>query len=1415
MTATTDRADTALTTDLDLRRKVVQVGRVFTREGENPYDTVEWKVFQCRLTDDRTGAVLFEQEVEAPAGWSQSAVDIVASKYFRKAGVPQHDAEGHPLLDEEGRPVLGGERSVRQVVHRLAGCWAAWGRDAGYFDAEQEKVFYEEVVWLLLHQYFAPNSPQWFNTGLYWAYGIDNTAQKRYFFDPTKGEVVETRSRYQRPEPMACYLSNVQDSLTEEAGIAEFIGREMRIFQAGAGSGANFSTLRAKGERLSGGGTSSGMMSFLKVFDRSAGAIKSGGTTRRAAKMVVVDADHPEVEEFIWWKVNEEKKVAALVSAGYDSDWRGEAYETVSGQNANNSVSVSHDFMRAVLEDGDWHLTARTTGEVMRTVRARDLWRQIAEAAWMAADPGLQFNGTMNDWNPVPHVGPIRTTNPCFPGDVRVATDRGLIRIRDLVARAAQGETHMVATHDATNPDRPSETVTLSAPVRYMVTGFNPIVRLTFTDGRTLRCTPNHRLWTENRGWVRADELTSEDEVRFLDQRVGQPLASWDLPEQARQVARQRAERDCVLPEKWSLDLAHYLGWLVSDGSFQATQLQTVYGATEDQTEVLPRHQRFVGTLYGRYEHSDDDPPVGNVRTLENGVVHFAVPRRMLQRFVAALGLRQGTRAHEKRVPEAIFEAPEEVVAEFLHGLFDADGTVVVQDANASRYVGLGSASLELLRDVQLLLSAFGIASRIYQTRAGKSKGFRYTTVKGEERVYESRALWDLRITGSSLERFASEIGFTLRRKQDKLHSLIAHTSRYQSRHTTRLVERSEDGVELTYNLTEPRNHSYTANGLVVSNCSEAMQVDDSACNLASLRLTAFLRPDGSFDADRYAAAARLVQMVLEISVHMAQFPDPKVAYNTYHLRYTGLGYADLGALLMRQGLPYDSEEGRAAAAALTSLLTATASAASAEMAEVAGPYGFYKAENHLRVVRNHRAAHVGGEFDRLEVRPYVIDQQALPEWARPVFDRGAEMWDRALELGELYGFRNAQTTLAAPTGTISFAMGCDTTGIEPDFSLVKWKTLAGGGAMQIVNQSVQPALERLGYDDTQTAAIISYIEEHGSAEGAPGLRPEHLPVFDTAVGNRAISPEGHVRMLAALQPFFSAGMSKTVNLPKEATAEDIERLHLLAYQLGVKCIAVYRDGSKLSQVLSSQKEESSKAERRSEDTFETLRKLLTSPPAGVSPQAFYEQFQLDGAPRFKLPAARTGRTWEIKVGGTKVFLRTGEFEDGSLGEIFLDLAKEGATLRGVLSCFAMAVSHGLQAGIPLRKFVDQFTLQTFEPRGIVERHDHVKMATSIIDAVFRILAVHYLRDDSLAQVKLADGQLALEADDEDAPRQVREDASVGDHQPALPRTERNRPAEPRQIATGETCGVCGGPTVRTGTCLTCTQCGSVSGGCG
>ncbi|MEX2420031.1 MAG: adenosylcobalamin-dependent ribonucleoside-diphosphate reductase, partial [Acidimicrobiia bacterium] len=889
------------------------------------------------------------------------------------------------------------------------------------------QAFEDELAFMLVHQIAAPNSPQWFNTGLNHAYGITGPAQGFWFVDEATGQVVPSDDSYTRPAPHACFIQSVNDDLVNEGGIMDLWTREARLFKFGSGTGTNFSSLRAENETLSGGGKSSGVMSFLKIGDRAAGAIKSGGTTRRAAKMVILDIDHPDIELFINWKKIEEEKVRALIAAGYPSDFNGEAYQTVSGQNSNNSVRVSEEFIRAVAEDGDWELTARIDGHVMKTMKARDLWRQIAEAAWACADPGVQFDTTINQWHTCPAGGPIRASNPC----------------------------------------------------------------------------------------------------------------------------------------------------------------------------------------------------------------------------------------------------------------------------------------------------------------------------------------------------------------------------------------------------------------------SEYMFIDNTACNLASLNLVTFYDDEtGAFDIEGYKHAIRLWTMVLEISVTMAHFPSQEIAQGSYDYRTLGLGFANLGSLLMRQGIPYDSDEGRAITGALTAVLTGDAYAASAEMAAVLGPFPRFSEnrESMLRVMRNHRRAAYDAdpsEYDGVTHRVIGIDADLCPD---DLLAAARESWDHAVAMGEEHGYRNAQATVLAPTGTIGLLMDCDTTGVEPDFALVKFKKLAGGGYFKIANQSIDPALRRLGYDEEQRREIVDYVvgtmtldgtphvnreslsakgfndseidaieatlpgvfelrhafnvfvvgeaalqrlgfdeDEYTSfdfdllrtlgftpvqideanrvicgtqtIEGAPHLADDHLPVFDCANKNgkhgvRFIHHTGHIRAMAAAQPFISGAISKTINMPHEVEIGDIEDSYALSAELGLKAMALYRDGSKASQPLSSSSGEGDSHEDESEElnsAIDAEARLVTGTFApGVSPTQAYHGVN---RPRFLLPSRRQGWTQEAKVGGHKIFLRTGEYDDGTLGELFIDLAKEGATLRGILGCFAIAVSKGLQYGVPLEEFVESFTFQTFEPRGMVEGHPNIKMANSIIDYVFRSLGMEYLGRTDLVQI--------------------------------------------------------------------------------
>ncbi len=1155
----------------------MKIARRFTREGQSPYAGMQ---FDQRVSEIKNpdGSTVFRQEdILVPAAWSPVATDILAQKYFRKSGVPQLDPDGKPLRDKAGHPVLGGERDARQVFHRLAGCWSSWGEQYGYFDSRADALtFYDEICYMLAAQVAAPNSPQWFNTGLHYAYGLSGPAQGHHYVDPDTGVLTRATSAYERPQPHACFIQSVADDLVNDGGIMDLWTREARIFKYGSGTGSNFSALRGENEALSGGGKSSGLMSFLKIGDRAAGAIKSGGTTRRAAKMVCLNLDHPDVMEFIRWKVVEEQKVASLVagsrlgkrrllavlqaaktSAGieadpkknpalrsavrearaafvpeayiqkvlqvaaqgitdlhfpeYDTDWDSEAYLTVSGQNSNNSVRVPNSFFEVLEKGGEWPLRRRTDDKVTKKIPAEQLWDEIAYAAWACADPGLQYDTTINEWHTCPEDGRINASNPC----------------------------------------------------------------------------------------------------------------------------------------------------------------------------------------------------------------------------------------------------------------------------------------------------------------------------------------------------------------------------------------------------------------------SEYMFLDDTACNLASINLVKFLNEDGSFDVEGFRHACRLWTVVLEVSVLMAAYPSPTIAQKSWDFRTLGLGYANMGTVLMRKGIPYDSPEAVAICGAMTAIMNGEAYATSAEMARDLGPFpGFQRNRAAmLRVMRNHRRAAYNAkaeEYEALTITPRGIDPAHCP----PLLLRAArETWDRAVGLGEGHGYRNAQVTVLAPTGTIGLVMDCDTTGIEPDFALVKFKKLAGGGYFKIINQSLPVALTTLGYNQAQIDEIIDYCvgrktlkdapyinhdtlkakgfdaagigrieaalegsfditfafnvwtlgegyiqerlglntarlgEWNGNllralgfspaeveaandfccgtmtVEGAPHLKAEHLPVFDCAnrcgkKGQRFIQVDAHIKMMAAAQPFLSGAISKTINMPVDASIEDVKNAYRMGWLSMLKAVALYRDGSKLSQPLSSTVDDEEEA-------------------AAADVQAVAERMAERVVTKYlrerhRLPDRRSGYTQKAVVGGHKVYLRTGEYEDGTVGEIFLDMHKEGAAFRSLMNCFAIAISLGLQHGVPLDEFVDAFVFTRFEPNGMVKGNDRIKMATSVIDYVFRELAITYLGRTDLSHVPEED---------------LRSDAlgskpGQGPVEQPEPPAAVLRPASPHATARaiapvsggsgagvaaakllsaselarlkgyeGDPCGDCGQFTmVRNGTCLKCITCGTTTG---
>jgi ribonucleotide reductase alpha subunit len=1133
--------------------------------------------------------------------------------------------------------------------------------------------------------------------------------------------------------------------------------------KGGSGSGINLSRIRSSKEPLAGGGTASGPVSFMRGADASAGTIKSGGKTRRAAKMVILNVDHPDVRDFIWCKAHEEEKARALRDAGFDMDLDGRDAYSIQYQNANNSVRVTDEFMRAFEQDQDWKLKGVTTGETVETVRARELMREISRAAWGCADPGMQYDTTINEWHTCPATGRINASNPCFTGDMRVHTDKGLIRFDEIVRRATLGETFEVYTDDSTNPDDPKSSIRLSKPSQIMVNGVKEILRLTFSDGREIRCTPNHRLWTLNRGWARAYELTGEDEIPFLSHATLPVMADQALPVETdwrAYAVRGDHSLGLELPVKWDEGLAHYLGWLVGDGCISGDVVTTVYGSREDQEEILPRHLELLTRINGGRS------PKPSLQA--NGTVQLRLSRRPLARFIEALGVKPG-RAATKEVPWSVFEAPEDAVRAFLRGLFDADGCAV-DLTNGTRYVGLGSKSGELLRGVQMLLSSLGMASRIYDvTGSGTGRSFVYTR-KGDGKTVEyssSGPSFDLRIFGQNVPLFLGLIGFELSRKLMKLALMVQDHHTNAGAKSVRLASREHDGFEQTYNLTEPLNHSYIVNGSLVANCSEYMHLDNSACNLASLNLMKFLDDEGNFDVASFRHAVEIVFTAQEIVVGDSDYPTEQIGANARAYRQLGLGYANLGALLMARGLPYDSDGGRAWAGAITSLMTGQAYRTSARIAEAMGAFDGFDPNRDamLRVMRKHRAA------------AEEIDAEFVPEG---MLSAAKQSWDQAVSLGERFGYRNAQATVLAPTGTIGLMMDCDTTGIEPELALVKTKKLVGGGTMQFVNQTVPRALDKLGYDPAQADDIVAYIAEHNSVVDAPHLKAEHYAVFDTAMGAQPIHYMGHVRMMAAAQPFISGAISKTVNMPEEATVEEVEQLFIESWKLGLKAVAIYRDNCKVAQPLSADKKKTA---------------VVVEPASLARPE------------RRRLPRTRPSTTTKFEVGDSKGYITASSYPDDGIGEIFLKTSKQGSTLSGVMDAFSIAISIGLQYGVPLEAFVQKFVNMKFEPSGMTNDPD-IRFASSLVDYVFRRLALDHLPDDK----RDALGIRSIEERKEAAQHELEEKGqtparSVAEPEP-IPIDE--RPSA--QLLDAPLCYDCGSRMQPAGSCYVCGTCGSTSG---
>ena len=1272
--------------------------RRWTTPGIHPYDEITWEYRTAGIANESGKSVFEQKDVEVPEFWSQLATNVVVSKYFR----------GHLGTPER-------ETSVRQLIDRVVNTIAAWAETQHYFATDADlATFKAELTHLLVHQKMSFNSPVWFNVGI-----------------------------EQQPQCSACFINSVDDTMSSIMDLAK---TEAMLFKFGSGAGSNLSTIRSSREKMAGGGTASGPVSFMKGYDAFAGVVKSGGKTRRAAKMVILDAGHPDVVEFIDSKAHEEQKAWALIEAGYDPSFTGEAYGSVFFQNANHSVRVTDAFMQAVVDDKEWQTHAVVAPhEVMDTYRARDIFHRMAEAAHLCGDPGIQYDTTINDWNPVSNSARQYATNPCVTGDTLVATDEGWRSIESLVGEhvnviGADGQPHPVD--------------------RIFPTGTKPVFELRTQSGYRVRITADHKVAT-TRGDIAVKDLQPDDRIFLNAPGFG---------------------REQVAPA-----LAEAVGLAVGDGCL----VWTAAGEIERPMVILTMQANEVGVLEAVAVELNDQKrslkAVGSVGRNDN--VHVSMgatgsrlafaSRPVVEQFMSYAVLDEGSAL--KRFKPAVYGLHRTSVAALLRGLFTADGTVV-DSGTRSQYVGLDSTSLELLEQVQRLLLGFGIKSKLYEDRRGGKFEAMLPDGLGGHKAYPVREMHSLRITRSSRVRFEREIGFLAGSpKVAKLARLNARVSTYSDELIDGVGSITPLGAEPVFDLTEQATSHFVANGLVVHNCSEFSFLNDTSCNLASVNLMTFVRQDGEFDVDDYRYACRLTITAQEILVDNASYPTPRIEENSHKFRPLGLGYANLGALLMSRGLAYDSDRGRNFAAALTAIMTAEAYHQSAVIArDHGGPFFEYRKneEPFLRVIGMHRDA------------AYQIPKEGVPT---DLLEASRRLSDEALELGREHGYRNAQISLLAPTGTIAFMMDCDTTGIEPDIALIKYKKLVGEGFLKIVNQTVPAALRKLGYGAEEVDEILGYLMEHETIEGAPHLKPQHLPVFDCAFkpanGERSIHYMGHVRMMGAVQPFLSGAISKTVNMPESATAEEIERVYMEGWKLGLKAIAIYRDNSKRSQPLSTGKKtggESADTDTITSEEIEKLRKQLA-------------RAQVEAAlpHRRRLPAERSAITHKFDIAGHEGYITVGLYPDGQPGEIFLKMAKEGSTVSGLMDTLATTISVALQYGVPLKDLVNKFAHVRFEPSGFTGNQE-IPIAKSIVDYIFRWLGSRFLSAEDKVNLGLIDRTAVVAEVPVSSPGSAAvvlsetATSAIADPGPVAPAPEPSRPTEPE--ASGQTTVVAAEP---------------------
>ena len=1278
--------------------------RLFTTPGQDPYDQVEWELRDASITNERGEAVFEQKNVEIPVAWSQMSTNVVVSKYFRgKLGTP------------------GRETSVRQLIGRVVDTIADWGRKDGVFATESDaQAFRDELTYLILHQKMAFNSPVWFNVGV-----------------------------EERPQASACFINSISDTM---GGIMDLAKTECMLFKWGSGAGSNLSPIRSSHEYLSGGGTASGPVSFMRGYDAFAGVIKSGGKTRRAAKMVVLNDSHPDVMDFVWCKAREEKKAWALIEQGYDGGFNvpGGAYDSVFFQNANHSVRVSDAFMKAAKQGDTWQTRAVVDGRVIETLHAKEMLDDIAEAAWICGDPGMQYDTTINDWHTCANTDRINASNPCVTGDTLVATAWGLRRIDTMLDAPQQ----VKGLDGQIYPIKPA-----------FVTGQKPVYLLTTRAGYQLKATGDHKVFTVNRGDVPLCELTKDDRVKLQ----GSPFGEATLEQ----------------------GMAEFVGLMLGDGCLTSEGYCIVSMGAGERTLALELSRILNAFKAGA---SDDGRTLRETLPYE---VNTGIQVRCGAQCVMELAERYAvldTRSKGKLLKDEAFALNQDALAALLRGLFTADGTVA-NYGQKSQYVSLDMSAIALLRQVQLLLLNFGIKSKLYtDRRALDAKTAMLPDGKGGTKEYPVEQMHSLRISRASRVAFEQHIGFMPQSsKAQRLRDLNEQIGTYADHFHDPVESITPLGIETVYDLTEPETSHFVGNGIAVHNCSEYLFLDDTACNLASLNLMTYRREDGEFDVETFRHAVRLTLTAQEILVPNASYPTPAIEKNSHAFRPLGLGFANLGALLMVRGLPYDSVIGRAYTGAITALMCGEAYLQSAKLAKALGAFTGYAVneEPMTRVIGKHRQAldHVG-KADR------TIEKS-------DIFLAAKDAWAKAQVLGKEVGFRNSQVTVLAPTGTISFLMDCDTTGIEPDIALVKYKKLVGGGYFKIVNHSVPEALQVLGYGEEERREIIDFLMEYGTIEGAPGLKPEHLPVFDCAFqaanGTRTIEPMGHVRMMAAAQPFLSGAISKTVNMPHTATAQEIAQVYLDAWKLGLKAIAIYRDGCKRTQPLST----SLDSGNQKQDESQTLLPEVTLPPMQR---------------RRRLPDERPSITHKFSIAGHEGYINVGMYQDGKPGELFIVMSKEGSVVSGLMDSFATSISLCLQYGVPIEVLVDKFSFTRFEPSGFTN-NPRIRMAHSITDYIFRWMADKFLDPTSksryFSNVEQPDEGVNAKEVVASSPAGRDDVASAFESAPAGSVVYQAKKGDTMAMqADAPPCHVCGSITVRAGACYSCPNCGATTG-CG